>query len=259
MPEIPTWAELRERHLCKAGGAEDMSSFDDMSKEAQKNPQMPEQPWFIHVNSPRPMLENDHGIHDAPGFDPDKFKPPTDVTWSEYSHHPQYYPNGGAFVSRENSGFRAGSTGYLDSGTSFGNLKDSQGNWNGWKVRLDPAHHQVLGDRKAYEDFLSRYSKPGPKGASYPDWDRLRDDGIYSLEFPKSYFDSYISDGLHQSDMPSVMTAMGDEPQAFIIDPRAVMEQAPWSMKAPTVEEEDAALQDMLRFKKKVLRSRPKL
>lgn len=234
MSEIPTWAELRERHLRKAGGAEDMSTFEDMAGEAQERPQQPEQPWYIHVNVPnRPTKEDSSGVHQAPRFEPDKFVIPKEVSWtSGRQTPPQWYPVGGAFVSKENSGYRPGSTGYLDAETSMGSLEDDGNMWTGWKVRLDPAHHQVLGDRKAYTDFLNRFSKPGPRGAVSPDWDRIRDAGIYSIEFPKSYFDSYDAEGDYQYEQPSVMNAMFGEPQAFILDPRAVVEQDTWSRSA---------------------------
>ena len=237
-----------------------MSTFEDMSEEAQRDPQMPEQPWFIHANFPLgPKTTANGDVRNAPKFDADKFRTPIENTWSHMNpaSPPTWYPHGGAFVSRLNSGYRAGSTGFLDNSNSYSPFTNAKGQIKGWKVRLDPEHHRIFNKAQEFMDFLDKYpDKSGPKGYIGPNWDKIREAGVYSVEFPRSYWDSKDNKALPEP--YGQLMASGNEPQTLIVDPRAVIEQAPWSMKAPSYREQQKSIDAMMRFRKKTLRSKPK-
>lgn len=172
------------------------------------------------------------------------------------------------YVSRRNSGNIPGSTGFIDHVLNPQHLDDDippilewedRDNIHGFTAHLNPDTNHIIGSIDDWIDFMKKYgvereyhlqdsSTPeeldrygnyperGVKWRANLDWDRIKDDRIYSLEFPKTIFNEL---GLYDEKQSDALTKLYNErisfpfsfmgePQIVVIHPDAVTRTEPY-------------------------------
>lgn len=168
MSEIPTWAELRERHLRKAGGADDFSDYEYMKEYSAENPEVPEKKEgeFIHTGVLSPTTTD---------YDPSKFNPVKNYRHLKNSDYPHYdpdsddvvwadqtvqmgLPRGGIYASKRNS---KGQSHWMkmwhDRQSRWSNPMPTD-KYNGYQFNISPqAKVKTINSYNDYFELLKRY------------------------------------------------------------------------------------------------------